>query len=132
MAELTGQLGYPATEKDVRNRLGDMCDSNRYAVYLATLDDAEIAGWIGAYLFRSVETDPCVEVSGLIVEEKLRSQGIGKLLLGAVEAWAERIGCKVVSVHSNVVRCEAHRFYRNNGYEVVKTQRNFQKALRAT
>ena len=131
MAELAGQLGYPCTEKDVRSRVSAMREGSRYAIYVATLDGEQIAGWIGAYVFISVETDPCVEVNGLIVRENLRSHGIGRLLLGAVEAWAERIGSKVVSVRSNVVRCDAHRFYRNNGYQMVKTQRTFQKVLRA-
>jgi hypothetical protein len=57
MADLAGQLGYPSTRRQVRIRLDEMANSNHYAVYVAELPGGRIAGWIGMYVFRSVEQD---------------------------------------------------------------------------
>ncbi len=106
-----------------------MQHSNQYTVLVAELPERQIAGWIGAYLFRSIETRSYVEINGLVVDESIRSRGIGRILLGAAEEWARSIGFDVISVHSNVTRDRAHRFYTKNGYEHVKTQKEFRKHL---
>ncbi len=69
------------------------------------------------------------EISGLIVDEGVRCCGIGKMLIAAAEEWARRVGCRVISVRSNVKRNRAHQFYTNNGYEHVKTQKELRKKL---
>jgi len=129
MADLAVQLGYESTGEEVHERLTHMQDPNRYAVFVAELPGGQITGWIGAYLFRSVETDSCAEISGLVVDQDMRSHGIGKILLDAAEEWARRIGCDAISVRSNIKRDRAHRFYAKNGYEHVKTQKTFRKTL---
>lgn len=128
MANLAGQLGYACTGEEVRKRLSHMQDTNQYAVFVAELPGGQIAGWIGAYLFRSVETGSCAEINGLVVDQSIRSRGIGKILLDAAEQWAWSIGCDAISVRSNIKRDRAHRFYTNNGYEHVKTQKEFRKS----
>jgi GNAT superfamily N-acetyltransferase len=129
MAELAGQLGYGCTGQEVRERLRQMQDASQYAVYVAELPGGQIAGWIGAYLFRSIETSSCAEINGLVVDRSVRCRGIGRRLLNTAEEWARRIGCGAVSVRSNIKRDRAHRFYIINGYEHVKTQKEFRKSL---
>lgn len=129
MAELAIQLGYECTGQDVRRRLEEMQDARHYAVYVAELSEWHVVGWIAAYVFQAVELDNLAEISGLIVDEALRSTGIGKTLLDATEKWARHVGCTVISVHSNLIRDRAHRFYTNNGFEPVKTQRVLHKHL---
>jgi hypothetical protein len=60
MAELA-QLGYPCAPRQIESRLSGMQDRKQYAVYVAILAEGEIAGWIGAYVFRSVELDSSAE-----------------------------------------------------------------------
>lgn len=129
MAGLAAQLGYECTSEEVQERLNHMQDPRQYAVFVAELPGGQIAGWIGTYLFRSVETPSRAEINGLVVDSGVRSRGIGKLLLDAAEEWARSIGCEVISVRSNVKRDRAHRFYTVNGYEHVKTQKEFHKSL---
>ena len=124
MADLTGQLGYECTEEVVRARLGEMRDSSQCAVYVAELPGGQIAGWIEVYVFRSVATGSFAEISGLVVDQQVRSRGIGKILLEAAEEWARSLGFDDLSVRSNVKRARAHRFYRNNGYEQVKLKKH--------
>jgi GNAT superfamily N-acetyltransferase len=129
IADLAEQLGYPSTKEQVRARLDEMANSGQYALYVAELPSGKIAGWIGLYIFRSVEQDSCAGISGLIVDQQVRSRTIGQLLLAAAEGWARRQGCGAISVHSNVTRERAHRFYTRNGYEHVKTQKFLRKIL---
>ncbi len=129
MAVLAGQLGYPCTAEQVRARLERMQDPAGYAVFVAELPGGQLAGWIGAYLFRTVETDGHAEISGLVVDEGLRSRGVGKALLEAAEAWARSRGCDLMSVRSNVIRGRAHAFYERHGYACTKTQKTFHKRI---
>ena len=129
MAALAVQLGYQCTEAEVRKRLGDMKDPAQYGIFVAELLDGQVAGWVAVYVFRAIELDTFAEISGLVVDETLRSRGVGKMLVGAAEEWARDLGCTAVSVHSNVIRDRAHRFYTSNGYELLKTQKMFCKNL---
>jgi GNAT superfamily N-acetyltransferase len=129
MAGLAVQLGYACTGQQVYRRLSQMQDRDHYAVFVAELSGGQIAGWIGAYIFRSVETDSYVEINGLVVDQNVRSSGIGKRLIDAAEEWARRVRCHAISVRSNIKRDRAHRFYTINGHDHVKTQKEFRKSL---
>lgn len=129
MADLAGQLGYPSTATQIQIRLDEMANSKHYAAYVAELPGGRIAGWIGIYVFHSVEQDSCAGISGLIVDQEVRSCEIGKVLLGTAEEWARSQGCNAISVHSNITRERAHRFYARHGYEHIKTQKYLRKSL---
>lgn len=129
MAELAGQLGYPCTARELSVRLAALKDQKQYAVFVAESPDGQVYGWIGVYIFRSVETAPCAQISGLIVDRGQRSRGIGQLLLDAAAKWARRRRCGEIAVHSNVIRRRAHRFYERYGFRHVKTQKFLSKRL---
>lgn len=128
MASLAVQLGYPCTEADVQKRLSEMKGDARCGVFVA-VSEGKVVGWVGVYIFRAVELDSVAEISGLVVDETIRSRGIGKMLLHAAEDWARCAGLTAISVNSNIVRHRAHRFYESNGYEIIKTQKIFRKGL---
>jgi GNAT superfamily N-acetyltransferase len=128
MAQLAAQLGYECTGEEVRERVGGMQDSKDYAVYVAELPGGQIAGWIGVFVFRGV-TGSSAEIAGLVIDERVRSCGIGKMLLGAAEQWARSIRRDAIWVRSDVKRDRAHHFYTNNGFEHLKTQKSFRKGL---
>jgi GNAT superfamily N-acetyltransferase len=50
-------------------------------------------------------------------------------LLEAAEEWARSRGCGAISVHSSAKRDRAQRFYANNGYQHIKTQKLLRKTL---
>jgi GNAT superfamily N-acetyltransferase len=130
MAELAGQLGYPAGAEEIARRLTGMQASAEHAVFVAELPGGEIAGWIGVFLYRCVETDARAEVSGLIVDERSRSQGIGQRLLERAEQCAPETKCDTIGLRSNVIRSRAHAFYEHQGYQHFKTQKSFRKNLK--
>ena len=130
IADLSRQLGYPTTPDEIALRIDGMKNSREHAVFLAQLPNGEIAGWIAAFLYRGVELDPRTEISGLVVDERYRSQTVGLALLTRAEQWAREKGCTEVALRSNVIRDRAHKFYERNGYLHTKTQKSFRKTLR--
>ena len=57
-------------------------------MFVAELETGEIAGWIAVFVYRTVEADARAEVSGLVVDERFRSQRVGEHLLARAEEWA--------------------------------------------
>jgi len=129
VAELSGQLGYPATEKQMKGRLRDVIKDKEAACFVALSRDGELIGWIHVSTTPLLEVERRAEVNGLVVDEAARSGGAGGLLLAAGEKWARGKKCKSMSVRSNVLRERAHGFYLRNGYEHYKTQKAFRKGL---
>ena len=66
---------------------------------------------------------------GLIVSERMRRQGAGRLLVEAAERWARELGATAIVVRSNVNREESHAFYPALGYAKSKTQNVYRKAI---
>ncbi len=130
LAELAMQLGYPTTAKEIARRIEETQRSSESTVFVAQLAGGEIAGWIGVFVFRSIAGEPRVEISGLVVDENLRSQGIGAKLLVRAEQWACEKGCRVIGLRCNVIRERAHVFYERHGYQHAKTQKSFRKLLK--
>jgi GNAT superfamily N-acetyltransferase len=129
MAELAGQLSYPSTPEEIARRLQGINGSADAAVFVAELESGEIAGWIAVFVYRTVEADARAEVSGLVVDERFRSQRVGERLLAGAEEWARDAGCQAIGLRSNVIRERAHAFYERHGYTHVKTQKAFRKQL---
>jgi GNAT superfamily N-acetyltransferase len=129
IAELSGQLGYPASTKEMSARLKDVLKDKEGACFVAESREGGLVGWIHVSTTPLLEVERRAEVNGLVVEETTRSQGAGALLLAVAEKWARGKRCKSMSVRSNVLRERAHGFYVRNGYEHYKTQKAFRKGL---
>jgi GNAT superfamily N-acetyltransferase len=129
IAELCGQLGYPAKPAEIAQRLRKIKPANQHAVLVAESPEHKVIGWLHVSVSSLIEVELRAEVNGLIVDDDERSRGTGALLLHAAEQWARSRGCKSTSVRSNVIRERAHQFYLRHGYEHYKTQKAFRKPL---
>lgn len=129
LARLSVQLGYPSSRQQVERRLTSLLGQPGDAVFVAetTGPGSGVVAWIHGSVRSLVESDPTVEIGGLVVEEGYQGRGAGRVLLEHVERWARNAGCATVTVRSNVVREGAHVFYQRLGYNAVKTQRVFRK-----
>src|SRR5687768_14518961 len=111
VAILTSQLGYPASEGDIRRRYG-FISKRKDARLLVALDaGSTIVGWIHVQATYLLEADPRAEIWGLVVAESARRLGVGRLLVRAAEDWAVMKGFRMIAVRSNLLRVEAHAFY---------------------
>jgi GNAT superfamily N-acetyltransferase len=129
IAELSGQLGYPATAAQIAQRLRGLRPAAQHAVFVADLPGSGVVGWIHVTVAHLVDSDTRAEVNGLVVAEGRRSMGAGARLLEAAEEWSRKQGCRSMSVRSNVIRERAHKFYERQGYEHYKSQKAFRKSL---
>ena len=129
LAELSGQLGYPATAAEIRKRIRKVKPASQNALFVAESPDAGVVGWAHVSVTHLLEVGTRAELNGLVVAEGQRSLGAGAKLLTAAEEWAGKHGCPSMSVRSNVIRDRAHKFYERQGYEHYKTQKAFRKTL---
>ncbi|HST90349.1 MAG TPA: GNAT family N-acetyltransferase [Ktedonobacterales bacterium] len=133
VAALCGQLGYPSTPAQVAHRFGLLAERPENAVFVAEDEDEEaekrIAGFVHVQGRLTMESDPCAEIAGLVVDEARRGAGVGRALVAVAEAWAAERGYDEVTLRSNVARERAHRFYQSLGYTITKSSHVFRKAL---
>jgi GNAT superfamily N-acetyltransferase len=129
VGELNGQLGYPASAEDVRQRITaiEACAGGQ-AVFVACVAD-EVVGWIDVALTLHLQSAAYALIGGLVVKESVRGRRIGERLCEEAESWARAQGVATIRVTSRNTRGDAHRFYLRDGYTDVKTSRVFEKIL---
>jgi ribosomal protein S18 acetylase RimI-like enzyme len=129
IAALCRQLGYPTTPREASARLRQALKEKSGACFVAETREHGVIGWVHVRATPLIEVDRQAEVKGLVVDERVRSQGAGGLLMDTAERWARKMRCAGMSVRSNVIRERAHAFYVRQGYEHYKTQKAFRKEL---
>ena len=129
VADLTSQLGYPATESDIKRRYDFIKDRWDARLLVAQHPERQVVGWIHVQATYLLEADPRAEIWGLVISDTARGSGAGRALVEAAEDWAVRLGLGVMAVRSNIVRERAKGFYEHLGYAVYKTQNAFRKTL---
>jgi GNAT superfamily N-acetyltransferase len=129
LAELSTQLGYPATARELEPRLAAVGGNDHAAVLVATDAADRPIGWVHVELKRTLVAPLTAQIGGLVVDAEARSAGIGFQLLQAAEAWAVRRGCRQMVVATRITRDRAHRFYVREGYSLQKTSHIFEKTL---
>jgi GNAT superfamily N-acetyltransferase len=127
-ARLSGELGYPVSIEVIEQRIIQLADCPHHSVYVACLDSM-VVGWIDLAIAHHLQSDPYVEIGGLVVADKARSKGIGALLVSFAEEWAKTRGVRRVVVRSRISRERAHAFYERAGYTRSKTSAVFEKII---
>jgi GNAT superfamily N-acetyltransferase len=114
---LLSELGYPATEEVVRDRLNVIVQRQDGELLVAELD-AEVVGLVCLQvipLFHLAE--PLGRITALVISSKLKRHGIGRRLVAEAERLAWRQGCGRIEITSGDQRADAHAFYEAVGYE---------------
>jgi GNAT superfamily N-acetyltransferase len=127
LADLCGELGYPSTSGQVRDRLCLLDDPERTLLVV----DVEgcVAGFIDVHVQRVVEADPYAEVGGLVIRAEHRGAGLGAALLAAAAEWSRGRGLAVMWIRANLAREGVHAFYPAAGCHSVKDQRVYEYPL---
>ena len=125
LADLSRQLGYPSTEAQTAIRLSHLLNKQDHVILVAVLPDNRIIGWMHLVISQRLECDAFLEIAALIIDQSSRNQGIGKQMVLASLLWAAEHHLSNVVVRSNIIREDAHRFYKRHGFSNIKTQRYF-------
>lgn len=125
VATLSTQLGYESDIAQTLIRIQQINNSNENCAFVAVIDD-QVLGWIHGFYTLRIESDPFVEIGGLIVDETYRNLKIGKQLIESVNLWAKKHQIKKLKVRCNTKRIESHRFYERIGFNENKRQIAFE------
>ena len=117
---------YPVTE--TVKKLGAILRSSQDKVFVAVAN-GEVVGYIHANVYDVLYAPTMTNIMGLAVSPDHRRNGIGKMLIKAVEDWAESTGSYAIRLNSGGTRKEAHAFYRNCSFGSEKEQLRFIKEL---
>jgi GNAT superfamily N-acetyltransferase len=126
IADLLGQLGYPAEAAAVERRVAALVTAGDRLV-VADAGGA-VLGLASLHVSPSLEHDrPAAKLAALVVDERHRGAGIGRALVDELEAEARARRCSVFFVTTAERRDDAHAFYERLGLE--RTGRRYAKAL---
>ncbi|WP_293305738.1 GNAT family N-acetyltransferase [Pedobacter sp. UBA5917] len=128
VAALSTQLGYESNIEQTLARIRQINNSNENCAYVAILED-KVVGWIHGFYTLRLESDPFVEIGGLVVDSAYRNLKIGKQLIESVNLWAKKHQVKKLKVRCNIKRTESHKFYERVGFEENKRQVAFEMKL---
>ncbi len=128
ITSLIEQLEYEATKDETVKRIKNIISNQDHFACTAIIEN-KIVGWIHAFVSIHLESNPFVEIGGLIVEKNFRGLGIGKKLIDEAERWMISKNIHKLRVRTNVKRKDAHRFYLKHGFTLTKEQKIFDKQI---
>ncbi len=128
ISTLSHQLGYPATLEACRERIDAILQHPDHCVFVAVVDE-HVVGWIHGFHTINLESDPFVAIAGLVVDEKHRRMGVGKMLIDKVIEWSVSKKCGRVRVRCNAARKASHLFYEALDFRDVKEQKIFDRQI---
>ena len=129
VAELCLELGYPVTVEQVERRLAEITSDSDHVALVAESEDGRVVGWVHVHGSKLLLSSPRAEIGGLVVAAECRRRGVGRALMVAAEGWARDKGYGGIRVRSNVIRSDAHDFYRGLDYSSTKRSHVFEKVL---
>lgn len=119
IAALMEQLetaGHSVVAPELKARFLQMLLMNHCALWVAEMDD-RVVGLVSASLRPTLyHSGPSVLIDELIVDARVRRQGVGQALVEAVVAWAVAQGASEVEVSTEKENRAAQAFYRQCGF----------------
>jgi len=125
---LSAQLGYIMPIGQTLANIKSVLATRGHTAFVA-IHENKIIGWIGVAEALQIESAPFCEIRGLVVDENYRGYGVGKLLIERVRQWAKETGNNTLRLRTNMIRMEAHLFYRHVGFKEVKEQKVFEMKI---
>jgi GNAT superfamily N-acetyltransferase len=116
IADLLGELGYPASAPEIAARLGAVAEVPG-RVLLA--EDAGAVIGLGSVTRLTLlhRAGPVALLSALVVRARRRGEGVGRALVAAAERQAAAWGCETLELTSRDDRHRTHKFYVGLGFE---------------
>jgi len=112
------EMSWSPSPDDCRRVFAEICADPRHELLVAEYQ-GQVVGTVVLLVVPNLShsATPWALVENLIVAQKYRRRGFGKLLLEYVIARAKEKGCHRIELCSDKRRKEAHRLYRSVGFE---------------
>lgn len=129
IAGLLGQLGYPMEARDAAVRLEQVARQAAGTMLVATGETGAVVGLIALHWCAMMQQPrPVARITTMVVDDRERRRGIGRLLMKAGAQSARAAGCDVLELTTALHRVEAQAFYRSLGF--VESSLRFSRSLR--
>lgn len=125
---LSGQLGYIISEEQTLKNINAIIESNTSTAFVAA-HEKEVIGWTSISYNIQLESSPSAELRGLVVDDRYRKNGIGKMLVEKAKEWGREKGVGLLRLRCNVKRTETHLFYLRLGFDETKQQKVFETKI---
>lgn len=106
---------------------------DKYAQFLARGADGRAAGFVEASLrtdyVNGTDSSPVAFLEGIYVAPSYRRQGVGRLLVAAVAAWARARGCSELASDAPLDNVVSHAMHTALGFEETERVVYFRKPL---
>lgn len=109
--ELYPSLTLEAYEKN----LTEMIPNNNYS-QVAVFDGENCLGVAGIWIGTKLWCGKYLEIDNLVVSDKFRSRGVGKLLFNHISQKARAENCSMMALDSYTSNFKAHKFFYNEGF----------------
>lgn len=121
LVQLNYQWGYETNKDLVAANLQRIKGLNNAEVFVAE-NELQVAGFIYVMEHIIIGGLPFAEVHGLVVNEKIRRQGIGKALIEKAKSWGKAKDLNKLRLRTNIKREETNAFYPKIGFSIIKKQ----------
>lgn len=109
-----------------------LAEPERFVAFLTT-DSSGVTGFAEASLrsdyVNGCSTTPVAFLEGLYVVPERRRQGIARVLVGTVEAWARERGCAEIASDALIENVESHNLHLAVGFSETERVVYFRKSL---
>ncbi|MCL1819794.1 MAG: GNAT family N-acetyltransferase [Oscillospiraceae bacterium] len=121
-----GAFGYDFSKEKTAERLSEILRKPNDKVFVVDFGGITV-GYIHGSDYDCTYSPPLKNILALGVLPEFQGQGLGRMLVDALEQWARDDGCAGVRLVSGFNRADAHKFYLSLGYTDRKDQKNFIK-----
>lgn len=127
ICDLLKQMGYLQPLTLIQKKF-ELLNNDSNSKILVAEEEDKICGFLSLYFIPQIALQgDFAKICYLCVDEKMRSKGVGHLLVQEAERLARQRGCDRMELHSGMQRPLAHQFYLREGY--VEAPKYFRKAL---
>jgi GNAT superfamily N-acetyltransferase len=106
---------YPSlTKEEYTNELAFMTQHNYTQVVV--MENECCLGVSGVWIGNKLWCGKYLEIDNIIVSEKIRSKGVGKMIVDYLEEKAKTLGCNMMALDSYTTNFKAHKFFYNQGF----------------
>ncbi|MGG5485688.1 GNAT family N-acetyltransferase [Gaetbulibacter sp. PBL-D1] len=116
----------PLVKKLNNNTVSDAVLKERFAEMItqnyecAVIYDGEkLIGMSGMWFCTRHYAGRSVEIDHVYIDDDYRGKGLGKQFLSWIYNYAESKGCKAVELNTYVQNYPSHKFYYNEGFEIL-------------
>jgi aminoglycoside 6'-N-acetyltransferase I len=126
---LRNQL-WPMGDEVCEREAAELLGNSRWAVFVASLDDGVVVGFLEVSLrdyAEGAETSPVGYLEGVYISAQNRRQGIAAALVHAGEQWAWSRGCTEIASDTQIDNAVSIEMHKRMGYTEVERQVCFLK-----